>query len=142
MSIYINRVTVKGTGRDGIHITADPSTNEGPDGIALTVEPSADIHLQDCVTENCKRHGVYINVRQKEIEINRDSLTSAGLASNTPVEEIEHAYDVLTSRKCVTELDKEKTLKEIGFTKYVTRGANLATIASLIIQLITTITSK
>lgn len=135
MAIYISRVSSNNNGRDGINITSSPSSQNTSDGIAITTNPSTDIYVRDTVTDGNKRYGLNIDVTHETLESHIKKLTLSGVNPSTPPEEIAHAYNELSTRNCVTELDKEKTLKEIGFTKYVSRGANLATIASLIIQI-------
>lgn len=102
---------ISGAGRDGVHVVGN----------------SAEIYIEGTIIENNCRD----NIHHKP---SKTDMFMAGLDANIPEETLIRAYKEMLASRAESDEQKVQTLKSIGFEKWVSRGANLATIGSLIMQ--------
>ncbi|WP_413734351.1 right-handed parallel beta-helix repeat-containing protein [Sodalis sp. RH21] len=103
------------------------ASNNGVDGIHIGSQ-KRDITITNNTTNNNGRYGIFI---QGE----RDALIAAGLKPETPDCELQRAFQELAPILKSPMEKKERALKRIGFTQWLTRTAEISTIISLICQI-------
>ncbi|MGM8865724.1 hypothetical protein [Enterobacter hormaechei] len=111
-----------------IKIIGCTSIGNGVDGISIVTDGHSDVHIEDVDVSGNKRHGISVD---KKFGL----LYSAGIISETPEKLLYQAYEELTRSHDKSEANQVKVLKSIGLDKYIAKGANLATIAGLLIQI-------
>ncbi|EOZ9097133.1 right-handed parallel beta-helix repeat-containing protein [Klebsiella aerogenes] len=154
MKLTIKNNNIRHNKGDGIHlvntndntnieILENSINNNGRDGVNIS-SGKAIINIEGNDIYDNQRFALHISSTIQELiskgKIN--NIPEARELENIPDVEIAHAYNKLISKGATTQADKEKVLKEIGFTKWVSKTADLATIASLIIQLVQIITTR
>ncbi|HDV8501634.1 TPA: hypothetical protein QIT10_003590 [Enterobacter bugandensis] len=111
MPIYFEHLVASNCGRDGVSIEGD-----------------VDVSFGKLELNNIGRDGVHISPSKQD-------LIAAGISPDVPAEVIEEAKDALKSVPLASKDDQEKIIRESRLIKFISVGANLATIASLILQI-------
>ncbi|EOW4673359.1 TPA: hypothetical protein I3313_004868 [Enterobacter hormaechei subsp. hoffmannii] len=111
-----------------IKIYGNVAEGNGLDGIRIVAGNGADIEIGQNELSGNGRHG--INIIQ-----DLDKLFAAGLKKETPLDVLELANDEFSKLQSNSINDKIEILKRPMFSKWFEQGANIATIASLIIQI-------
>lgn len=100
----------------------------GLDGIRILATENSDVEIGKNELSGIGRHG--LNIIQ-----DLDKLFAAGVKKETPLEVLELANDEFLKLQSDSIEDKIEILKRPDFSKWFEKGANIATIASLIIQI-------
>lgn len=111
-----------------IKLIGNKSYGNAGDGIRIQVSGDFEVTLEDNITHDNGGQGLHI------IE-NLTPLYEAGINASTPFEEIQKAHEELLKSKPTSDQQIIKILEEIGFSKWIQHGANIATIGSLLLQI-------
>lgn len=111
MSITIKHLVVSDCGRDGVHIEgSEPEISFG------TVEMN-----------NIGRDAFHVAPSLQDFK-------AAGILDGAPEEAFQEAQKALQSRPEANDEEKEEILKSSSLVRWISIGANLATIASLLLN--------
>ena len=100
---------------------------KGNGGDGIRVEAGNPLDLVIIGTDISENEGHGVNYKD-----NIQALHAAGIRAETPLEQLKQAYEELVSSKATTEQEQLTVFDRIGFTKYLSYGANIATICSLL----------
>ncbi len=105
---------------------------KGNSGDGVRVEAGNPVDLVIIGSDISENGGHGVNYKD-----NIQALHAAGVRAETPQEQLKQAYEELLSSKATTEQEQLTVFERIGFTKYLSYGANIATICSLLFQIFT-----
>lgn len=136
MKVKMFNCVTHNCGRDGIHV------GEGIDLLAV-----------NCQTNNSGRDGMHVSHQSASVEVHNSTFSNngrdgfhytpvtiedvykAGLKEETPKELIKKAEEIILKNK-ESSLEKlTSALKGIGFARWITKGSELSSITSLLMQL-------
>lgn len=100
----------------------------GGDGIKVETSNPVDLVIIDCDVSGNGGHGV-------NYKDSIQALHAAGIRAETPQEQLKQAFEELLRSKATNEQEQLNVFERIGFTKYLSYGANIATICSLLFQI-------
>ncbi|EPD6375352.1 hypothetical protein QDQ61_03745 [Citrobacter freundii] len=137
MAIKIIGGNISGNGGDGIHVgdgfdievIGTKITDNHRDGIHVA-SPNTNVSIQNIECFGNTRDGVHVAITMQD-------LVNAGLKENIPQEELNKAQKVIVENTNKPLIKITSALKGIGFCRWITKGSELATITSLLIQLFT-----
>jgi hypothetical protein len=103
---------------------------KGNGGDGIKVETSNPVDLVIIGSDISENGGHGVNYKD-----NIQALHAAGIRAETPQEQLKQAFEELLRSKATTEQEQLTVFERIGFTKYLSYGANIATICSLLFQI-------